>query len=207
MSASLLPPNASPLERALEAVAGDRIEAIETERVRTLWTPANCPGPLLPWLAWALSVDELDADWSEATQRAVIAASVDVHRHKGTLGAVRRALAATGYRTQVTEWWQQVPAAVPHTFRIDVEVDDRGIDDVTLDALARQLNATKPVRSHYTLRVHGTTRARTYRALAALSGETTEIQPYQLSELITLPAVHRFGIGWQDAITTTVYPA
>ena len=145
--------------------------------------------------------------WSEATQRAVIAASVDVHRHKGTLGAVRRALAATGYRTQVTEWWQQVPAAVPHTFRIDVEVDDRGIDDVTLTALARQLNATKPVRSHYTLRVHGTTRARTYRALAALSGETTEIQPYQLSELVALPAVHRFAIGWQDAITTTVYPA
>ena len=51
MSQTLLPPNASPLERALESVAADRIEAIETERVRTLWTPANCPTPLLPWLA------------------------------------------------------------------------------------------------------------------------------------------------------------
>lgn len=204
---SLLPPNASPLERALEAVAGARIEAVEVERLRALWTPADCPAPLLPWLAWALSVDEWDADWSEATQRAVIAASVEVHRRKGTLGAVRRALAATGYRTQISEWWQQLPVGVPHTFRIDVEIDDRGIDDVTLTALARQLDATKPVRSHYTLRMHGTTRSRTYRALAALSGELTAIQPYQLAELVALPAARRIGIGWQDALTTTVYPA
>lgn len=97
MSASLLPPNANPLERALEAVAAERIEAIEVERLRALWTPADCPAPLLPWLAWALSVDEWDGAWPEATQRAVLAVSVDVHRHKGTVGAVRRSLAAAGY--------------------------------------------------------------------------------------------------------------
>lgn len=97
MSTSLLPPNASSLERALEAVAAERIEAIEVERLRALWTPADCPAPLLPWLAWALSVDEWDGAWPEATQRAVIAASIDVHRHKGTVAAVRRALAAAGY--------------------------------------------------------------------------------------------------------------
>jgi len=65
----------------------------------TLWTPATCPAALLPWLAWALSVDEWDGTWPEERQRAVIAASVAVHRRKGTRGAVVAALAAAGYGT------------------------------------------------------------------------------------------------------------
>jgi phage tail P2-like protein len=62
-----------------------------------LWNPATCPAALLPWLAWALSVDEWDDAWTEATKRAVIAASVEVHRRKGTVGSIKKALAAAGY--------------------------------------------------------------------------------------------------------------
>lgn len=206
MSQTLLPPNASPLERALESVAADRIEAIETERVRTLWTPANCPTPLLPWLAWALSVDEWDADWSEATQRAVIAASVEVHRRKGTLGAVRRALAATGYRTQISEWWQQLPVGVPHTFRIDVEIDDRGIDESTFGQLTRQLDGVKPVRSHYALRVFSTVRGQRHAAVAAFSGSRITLWPYRPSDVLATPSVRRIALALQSAHTATVYP-
>lgn len=97
MTAGLLPCNAQPLERALEDVAGTAIEAVDVERVRTLADPGTCPAPLLPWLAWALSVDEWDGAWPEAVQRAVIAASVAVHRHKGTVGSVRAAIAAAGW--------------------------------------------------------------------------------------------------------------
>ena len=206
MSTSLLPPNASSLERALEAVAGARIEAVEVERLRALWTPADCPAPLLPWLAWALSVDEWDADWSEATQRAVIAASVEVHRRKGTLGAVRRALAATGYRTQISEWWQQLPVGVPHTFRIDVEIDDRGIDESTFGQLTRQLDGVKPVRSHYALRVFSTVRGQRHAAVAAFSGSRITLWPYRPSDVLATPSVRRIALALQSAHTATVYP-
>ncbi len=92
---SLLPPNATPQETAIEAATA-RIADVPVPNA-SLWTPATCPAALLPWLAWALSVDEWDGTWPEERQRAVIAASVGVHRRKGTRGAVVAALAAAGY--------------------------------------------------------------------------------------------------------------
>lgn len=91
---SLLPPNATRLERALEQVMA-RIAAVPVP-IADLWSPARCPVPLLPWLAWTVSVDDWDTTWTEETQRAVIAASVEIHRHKGTLWAMKRALAVAG---------------------------------------------------------------------------------------------------------------
>jgi|GEM_PF-360159 len=92
---SLLPHNSTAVERALEGpsqkYAGLPLLA------RDLWNPQTCPADFLPWLAWTLSVDEWDGGWSDDQKRGVVAASVDVHRHKGTLWAMRRALAAAGY--------------------------------------------------------------------------------------------------------------
>lgn len=65
--------------------------------VGDLWNPDNCPAALLPWLAWGLSVDEWDSAWSDAEKRAVIKASVEVHRLKGTVWSIRRILAVAGY--------------------------------------------------------------------------------------------------------------
>lgn len=94
-AASLLPPNATAPERALEQATA-RIAAVPVP-LRALWNPLTCPASLLPWLAWALRVREWDSNWPEATQRAVIAASVPVHKHKGTLGSIKQALATAGY--------------------------------------------------------------------------------------------------------------
>lgn len=91
---SLLPPNATPAERVLESVAARSVNL--PVLVDQLWNPATCPAALLPWLAWGLSVDEWDDSWTEATKRAVIAASVDLHRRKGTVASIRRALQAAG---------------------------------------------------------------------------------------------------------------
>ena len=92
---SLLPSNSTAFERAVEA-AGFRLDVMDID-FRQLWDPETCPLGLLPWLAWTLSVDEWDADWSEDQKRAVVAASVDVHWHKGTVWSIRRALIAAGY--------------------------------------------------------------------------------------------------------------
>ena len=93
--ADLLPHNATPQERALsEATA--RIGDVPV-RLRDVWNPETCPLDLLPWLAWALSVDDWDAAWSEDQKRGTIAAAIKVQQLKGTVGAVKGALSAAGY--------------------------------------------------------------------------------------------------------------
>lgn len=92
---SLLPNNSTPFERELEG-AVSRISNVPMP-LRDVWNPATCPAYLLPWLAWALRVNEWDSNWPEATQRAVIASSASVHRIKGTVASIKSALAAAGY--------------------------------------------------------------------------------------------------------------
>jgi len=89
---SLLPPNATPLEKR---IAGSGFAA-PAQIVPTLWDADTCPAALLPWLAWAESVDDWNAEWSEERQRAVIKASRAVHRLKGTPAAIKQALSARG---------------------------------------------------------------------------------------------------------------
>lgn len=92
MSESLLPSNSTTLERAISATgAGLSDLPVPTRFVRD---PQRCPGELLPYLAWELSVDEWNSDWAEEVKRQVIAESISIHRHKGACGSVRRALAA-----------------------------------------------------------------------------------------------------------------
>lgn len=155
MSESLLPPNATPLERAMESILNERIGAVPVP-LRDLWNSESCPSALLPYLAWACSVDVWDNDWEDATKRRVIASSFIVHRQKGTVGAVKTALDALGFEATITEWWEE--AAQPHTFRIDCTVQD--VLDVNLpltrklaDIIGLQINQVKPAREHYTLRV------------------------------------------------------
>jgi len=94
--APLLPPNATDAERGVER-AGRRLDQMAVP-VRHLWNPDTCPAAHLPWLAWALSVDIWDTTWPETSKREVLRRSVAVHRRKGTVGAVRDALGAVGYR-------------------------------------------------------------------------------------------------------------
>lgn len=92
---NLLPPNATRQEHALDDSLA-RIGAVPVELVK-LWNPNTCPLDLLPWLAWALSVDEWDESWSEAQKRATVVASYEVHSHKGTPYSIKTAIQALGY--------------------------------------------------------------------------------------------------------------
>ncbi|WP_176224278.1 phage tail protein I [Maritimibacter sp. HL-12] len=96
MMQTILPPNRTDAEEALDLAVAARIEGVPVP-VATLWDPETCPASHLRHLAWALSVEDWDEEWPEATKRAVIAASVDVHRKKGTPAGVRAAMTAMGY--------------------------------------------------------------------------------------------------------------
>ena len=90
---SLLPKNTTSLERALE----QSLTAFNHDQlVPTLWNGNTCPTHMLPWLAWALSVDDWETDWSVGKKRAAINESIDIHEQKGTPAAILRALSIRG---------------------------------------------------------------------------------------------------------------
>lgn len=95
MTESLLPPNANPQEYALEAATA-RIGDVPAP-LRDVWNPDTCPASMLPWLAWAFGVDEWDAGWSDEAKRNTIRNAVMIQRRKGTVWAIKRAIADAGY--------------------------------------------------------------------------------------------------------------
>lgn len=146
MSETLLPANATVIERAME-LATARIADVPTP-ARYMWSPQNIAADFLPWLAWAFSVDTWDTTWTEAQKRASIAASYGVHRQKGTIGAVRRALAALGLGFTIVEWWQETPKGDPYTFRIAIDVNQGGAEQGAMSKILEVLNTSKNLRSH-----------------------------------------------------------
>ncbi|WP_431483717.1 phage tail protein I [Pseudomonas solani] len=146
MAARLLPANATELERlAAEALA--QIDRVPVP-LRQLWNPDSCPVELLPYLAWAFSVDRWSQAWPESAKRAAIRAAYFIHAHKGTIGALRRVVEQLGYLIEVFEWWEEVPAGVPGTFRLLVGVLDTGITDEMYQELTWLIDDAKPLTRH-----------------------------------------------------------
>ena len=144
----LLPGNAIPLERhAAQALA--HIQRVPIP-LRQLCNPDNCPVDQLPYLAWAFSVDRWDSSWLESTKRAAIRASFVIHSRKGTIGALRRVVEPLGYLIEIIEWWQDVPAGVPGTFKLKVGVLDTGITEEMYQELTFLIDDAKPRSRHLT---------------------------------------------------------
>ncbi|MFM4722368.1 phage tail protein I [Aeromonas veronii] len=90
----LLPPSATRLEHLTAAALAYNLtpEVITSTRFAD-----TCPTPLLPWLAWARSVDWWELAESEDQQRALIKASFRLHKRKGTPWAIKEALNVLGF--------------------------------------------------------------------------------------------------------------
>ena len=144
MADHLLPPNATAEEKAI-ASALSRLSAVPVP-IRDLWNPDTCPADLLPWLAWALSVDVWDAAWPEAKKRNVIKAAIEVHRYKGTPYAVETALEAMDLLAKVKEWPQY--GGDPYKFKVEVDVIDAGLTEESVALIRTAVDKTKNARSH-----------------------------------------------------------
>lgn len=92
---SLLPHNTTPLERATEK--SDALIERARAPLQTIWDAERAPAQLLPWLAWAVGVDDWDTDWTEQQKRAATDEAIPIRRKRGTVWAVRRTLEALGY--------------------------------------------------------------------------------------------------------------
>lgn len=147
---SLLPPNASPLERKLEQ-ATLRLGTMAVP-LRDLWNPETCPARLLPWLAWTLSLDSWQPYWPEAVKRQRIRSAVEIQRRKGTAKSVRDVVRSFGSSLALREWWQKSPMGEPHTFEVVLTLGAGTPNTVAYQQdILKEIDRTKPVRSHYTL--------------------------------------------------------
>ena len=147
---SLLPPGSTALERALERVTLDLLD-IATP-IRAVWSPDQCPPPLLPWLAWGLSLDNWSSDWSIPVKRERIRQAIPIARRKGTSESVRSVVASFGGSVAIREWWQTTPRGEPHTFAMVLNLGQSGVPATAafVDQVIAEVSRVKPVRSHFT---------------------------------------------------------
>ena len=142
----LLPYNATDQERALAETTA-RISDVPVV-VREVWNPDTCPSNVLPWLAWAFSVDDWDSNWTVEQKRRVIKESVYSQRIKGTIGAVTRQLAALGYQIQILEWFQQSPQGTPYTFDVYITANQYPLTQNDFSKVVDVISTYKNLRSH-----------------------------------------------------------
>jgi phage tail P2-like protein len=147
---SLLPPNSTGLERALEKVGLSLLD-IPTP-LATLWNPTLIDSKLLAWLAWSLSVSSWKSYWSDTVKRNRVQTAIDIARHQGTAKSVRDVVQAFGGHVEIREWWQMQPKGVPHTFGLVLTLSGDGGTEATaqyVDDVIAEVIRTKPVRSHF----------------------------------------------------------
>ena len=151
MTTSLLPPGATPLERAIDASGAARIGAIP-DPLATLKDPAHCPVELLPFLAWEWGADGWDADWSEAEKRTAVADAIRLARIKGSVQCVEDVLARHDALAELIEWHQQNPRGTPGTFEVQLPVGADGGTRATAAfarAIIEDVIRHKPLSAHF----------------------------------------------------------
>lgn len=143
---SLLPSNRTPLEQALAQLStGDFALA---DVLRQMHSVDSCPAELLPWLAIQRSVDRWDPEWSEAIKRKVVKDSFEVHKRKGTVGALRRVVEPFAEIIEITEWHELEPVGPPGTFTMSLALFDSGLSETAIAELERMISDTKPLSRH-----------------------------------------------------------
>lgn len=151
---------------------------MNTNLVRWMNNPNKCPAEILPWLAWAVSVDIWNNDWSEATKRSVVRESVLVHMKKGTLGGLRRTLASFGFaEIRIEEWFEY--GGDPYTFRVYAVFQEDGLSMTDANLIYSAIMQTKNLRSHLN---------------------------YFRPELETQTNRPKYGLAFGHLETTTIYP-
>ena len=143
---SLLPSNQTKLEQALAQVSAGESELANV--LRQMHSVDNCPASMLPWLAIQRSVDRWDPEWSEAIKRKMVKDSFEVHKRKGTVGALRRVVEPFAEIIDITEWHELEPMGPPGTFSMSLALFDSGLTDTAIAELERMISDTKPLSRH-----------------------------------------------------------
>ncbi|MDM5147698.1 phage tail protein I [Candidatus Persebacteraceae bacterium Df01] len=119
---TILPTTSSGAERRLDESTDNRLAKIPRASgtnglISSLYNPDTITPELLSVLAYALSVDRWDAEWSDDSKREVLREAAELHRIKGTDQAVIGALATAGIYVQIRHWYEADGASWPTEFQ------------------------------------------------------------------------------------------
>lgn len=177
MNKSLLPPKATPLERAIEDVSA-RLGSVPSP-IGELWDPEKCPVEYLPWLAWSLSLDAWKPYWPESVKRQRIKDAIQIQLRKGTARSVRDVVESFGSAIALREWFQKDPIGIPHSFDVVLTLG-AGVPNTAKfqEDIVDEIIKAKPARSQFTLTaglaanggigIAGGARPFTYRRISAV---------------------------------------
>lgn len=142
---SLLPPNATTLEKNLTKIDKD---AFDFPSIRSVKNLDHVPSEFLPFIAWQKSVDYWDDNWPDALKRTVIKESRNFHRLKGTPVAIRQALVPFGYEVKLIEWFNQSPLGTPGTFALELDLIGRELNAEVFYEVNRLIYESKSASRH-----------------------------------------------------------
>lgn len=151
---TILSPNATALERGVDQIIATRMAGIATP-LRALWSAQDCPEALLPWLASSLSVENWDSSLPLSLRCARVAQAIPIHRRKGTVQSIRDVIATYGGIVSLTEWWQQSPPGVPHSFALSITLGGQsGAPSADfINSVISDVTRNKPLRSFFTFTI------------------------------------------------------
>jgi len=138
---SLLPLNSKKVEFALDALSEKKLN-IDFTNIDV--NPMTCPKKLLPFLAyqWRVNIDEL----TEEEQRKFIANALEIHRYKGTVYAVEKALQSVFSDSEIIEHKR----VFEFDARVKLNTSTNSVYDANKFLTARTLvNTAKNARSRF----------------------------------------------------------
>lgn len=147
---NLLPPNATPQERALDSTVA-RLGDVPAP-LRSLWNADTCPADLLPWLAWALGVVNWKPYWPENVKRATIRTAVEIASRRGTRAVVQQVVQNFGANLVLREWFETGGSGNPYTFDVIINYGQGDyVSEQFQQDIIQELNRAKPARAHFTV--------------------------------------------------------
>ncbi|MCF6199270.1 MAG: phage tail protein I [Hyphomicrobiaceae bacterium] len=193
-SEHLMPPNSTELEKALSG-SDARVLDAPIDIIRDVWDPDRCPEHLLPYLAQAWSLDEWDPAWNEQDKRDAIKESIWIHQHKGTIGALKRAIARLGMNVTVSRWFEQTPRGAPYTFKLFLRLNKTAKwTKEESQRLYRTALSAKAVRSFLSsLGIYQETEPASVKTGAVVITQITTRSYYDPVDHIKTPSSHFYG--------------
>ena len=116
--------------------------------LKTLVQPHKVPEHLLPFLAWSVATDNWQDNLTFNQKQNLVASSIDVHRKKGTRGAMNSALKALDFSVDFKEWFNAKPINAPFTFNIQINIDDKPLPLKKYNQILKTIASAKNSRSH-----------------------------------------------------------
>lgn len=168
---SLLPPNATKLERNLEQL-GDRLSNLPVPFIE-LHRVELCPEKHLAWLAWDHRVEYWRSDWSAVEKRQAILESKEFNAQRGTRSSIESLLSKFVNNFELKAWHEFNPPQPPFTFV--VIINEMIISIEQLLQIQTAVEATKSARDNFSIAAKVVSSGQINTTGACHTGETVNL--------------------------------